>query len=317
MTDEPQPPGPVTADVPAEPGVRRPARHRAGPPHLSGDLPTMFDSGPAFGTVMRGYDRLQVDNYVAWAENELRAAQRLTTELVTRLAASEGEAQRARELVAGAARDRDLVVLADRVTELLRLAAQEAEASAQSAVDDAAEAEDVIANAREEAEVIIRRARQLEARAAARLQAAERRLADARTAEERTRSRVQAMLQDASDEQDRLQEDATARLAQTQQEVQELQLRRHRAAELLRQLSGRVDAALAALTEQPAAGYAFSANRAASPPGAAVPDRSGTNHSGTNHSGDHRSGDHRSGDDQPDDDRTLPALQPVPRALSA
>jgi len=265
MTEERQPPEPGTADGPARSGDRPPGGRRSRQPRLSGDLPTMFDSGPTFVTAMRGYDRLQVDNYVSWAENELRAAQRLTTELLGRLAASEGELHRSRELMARSAQDRDLVTLSDRVADLLRLAVQESAASAEVAADDSAQAEELIAQAREEAEVIVRRARRLEARAAARLQAAERRVAEARTAEEEARSRAQEILQEATDEQQRLREAAQARLAQTAQELRDLQQRRSRARELLRQLTGRVDEVLAAIGEEPASGFAFSGNRAGTP----------------------------------------------------
>jgi hypothetical protein len=47
----------------------RPARPPL--PNLTGDLDSMLGSEPAFRTQVRGYDRLQVDNYVTWAEAEL------------------------------------------------------------------------------------------------------------------------------------------------------------------------------------------------------------------------------------------------------
>jgi cell division septum initiation protein DivIVA len=247
-------------------------------PALSGDLPTVMDAGPAFATAMRGYDRLQVDNYVGWAENELRAAQRVITELVDRLGANEGELHRARQLVAQSARDRDLVRLSDRVADLLRLAAQEAAATTERTAADATEAADVVAHAREEAEVIVRRARRLEARAAARVQAAERRLAEARRAEEETRSRVQAMLQEAADEQERLEAAAAARLAQTERELAELQHRGHRARQFLRQLTYQVDGVLAVLDDEPQAGFSFTGNRAAVPPPAPGTGRASDRH---------------------------------------
>jgi cell division septum initiation protein DivIVA len=245
---------------------QQPERGQPEQPTLVGDLPTVLEVGPAFATAMRGYDRMQVDNYVGWAENELRASQRLTTELLERLTASESELHRARQLLARSERDRDLVRLSDRVADLLRLAAQEAAANADATAHDTAQAEDVVAKGREEAEVVIRRARALEARAAARLQDAERRLGEARTVEEETRSRVRTMLQDASDERERLEEAAAARRVEAEQELRDLQRRRYRARELLRQLTARVDEVLATLSgEEPPAGYSFSANRAGSP----------------------------------------------------
>jgi cell division septum initiation protein DivIVA len=112
---------------------QQPERGQPEQPTLVGDLPTVLEVGPAFATAMRGYDRMQVDNYVGWAENELRASQRLTTELLERLTASESELHRARQLLARSERDRDLVRLSDRVADLLRLAAQEAAANADGA----------------------------------------------------------------------------------------------------------------------------------------------------------------------------------------
>jgi cell division septum initiation protein DivIVA len=231
--------------------------------------------GPAFATAVRGYDRLQVDNYVAWAEDELRLAQRVTAELVDRLAVSEAAAHRARQLVAASPRDRTLELLTDRVAGMLRLAAQEAAASAQATATDAARAQDVLTHAQEEAEVVVRRARRLEAQAAARLEEAERRCSESRAVEERTRDRVQAMLKDATEEQERLEAAAAARLAQAQRQLEELQSRGHRARQLLRQLTGQVDAAIAALADEAPAPYAFRGNRAgpsqAAPPPVPVP----------------------------------------------
>jgi chromosome segregation ATPase len=276
MTDDGQPTQRGTPDLPAPPGPGRLAPRRTRQPHLSGDLPTILDSGPAFAGAMRGYDRLQVDNYVAWAESELRAAQRVTTELVARLAANEGELHRARQLMAQSAEDRDLVRLSDRVADLLRMAVQEAAVSAEATAADAERAEDVVASARQEAEVIIRRARRLEARAAARLQAAERRIAEAQAAEEETRTAVQAMLQEAAEEQERLEAAATARLTQAEQELHQLQQLRHRARQFLRQLTCQVDATLAVLGDEPTTEFSFTGNRAATPPDAPVVDPAAT-----------------------------------------
>jgi colicin import membrane protein len=258
---EPGPPGPP--ELSPAPGSRGPRHRRSGQPHLTGDLPTMLESGPSFATAMRGYDRLQVDNYVEWAENEMRAAQRVITELVDRLAANEGELRHSRQVMARSAEDRELVVLADRVAGLLRLAAQEAAASAELTAHDAGQAEDVVANAREEAELVLRRARRMEARAATRLQEAERRLGEARAEEERTRTRVQQMLHAAADEQERIEVAAAARRTQLERDLQDLQQRRQRAQHLVGQLAHQLDTALAALGDEPA-GFVFSANRALS-----------------------------------------------------
>ena len=40
----------------------------SGLPNLQGDLDELMDHRPVFRTRIQGYDRLQVDNYAAWAE---------------------------------------------------------------------------------------------------------------------------------------------------------------------------------------------------------------------------------------------------------
>src|SRR3954447_5472949 len=106
MTEQQQPQQPATPDLPAAPGAGRHSPRQPDRPHLSGDLPRMLDSSLAFATVLRGYGRLQVDNYVAWTERELYAAHRITDERVSRLAASEANLQRARQLLAQSEQDR-------------------------------------------------------------------------------------------------------------------------------------------------------------------------------------------------------------------
>lgn len=171
MTVQQVPAGtPAEVDLPVMVGPGRPPAPQRGRPNLSGDLIAMLDSGPAFATVLRGYDRLQVDNYVDRAETELRAAEGITTKLVTRLAASEADLQRARQLLAQSEQDRDLVALSDRVAGLLRLAAEEATAATAA---EATQADGIVAQALEKADLILRRAPQREACAAARLEAAQ------------------------------------------------------------------------------------------------------------------------------------------------
>jgi hypothetical protein len=222
----------------------------------------MLDSGPVFARALHGYDRLQVDNYVAWAESELRAAERINAELMRRLTASEVESLRARQLLAQSPEDRHLARIADRVTELLGLAAQEAAAHAQATAADAEQSREVVTSAYQEAEVVVRRARRLEAQAAARLQEAERRLAEARRTEEETRSAVQDMLAAAAEEQERLESAAEARLAHARWELAELRRRAH---QIRRGLTGQLDAALAVLADEPVPGFSFTANLAGPP----------------------------------------------------
>jgi len=42
--------------------------------NLSGDFDELLSTRPVFRTRVHGYDKLQVDNYVSWAEDELAAA---------------------------------------------------------------------------------------------------------------------------------------------------------------------------------------------------------------------------------------------------
>lgn len=268
MTVQQPPSTPAEARPSAVQAAGRPSLLQRGRPNLSGDLTAMLESGPAFATVLRGYDRLQVDNYIAWAETELRAADRVTAELMRRLAASEAELYRARQLLAQCGQDRDLAGLSDRVADLLRLAAQEAAALTAA---DAARAEGILGGAAEQADLIIRRARQREARAAARLEAAERRHAEADAAVEAARAQVWAMLHEAAEERDRLEAQTAARVAQAEQQLAELHSRQEHVRQLLRRLAGQVDAALGVLAGEQPARFSFRANGAAAPEDAQVP----------------------------------------------
>src|SRR3954447_24901564 len=60
--------------------VALPAQLRARP-DVAGALDGLLSSAPVFRAKARGYDRMQVDNYVAWAEAELLAARRENDDL--------------------------------------------------------------------------------------------------------------------------------------------------------------------------------------------------------------------------------------------
>ena len=53
-------------------------------PAYSGDLAGLLDTRPVFRPRVNGYDRLQVDNYVTWAEEEHAAARRAGDHLLDR-----------------------------------------------------------------------------------------------------------------------------------------------------------------------------------------------------------------------------------------
>ena len=61
------------------------------PLNLSGDLDELLDTRPVFRVRMHGYDRLQVENYVSWAEDEIEATRRAGDHLLKRFAACAAE----------------------------------------------------------------------------------------------------------------------------------------------------------------------------------------------------------------------------------
>src|SRR3954471_24706933 len=99
-----------------------------GLPNLEGDIDEMIDVRPVFRARMHGYDRLEVDNYTAWAERELLAAWRQADHLLSRFGECSVELELSRRLLAEAARGRDPFPISDRLQEMLRLAADEAAA---------------------------------------------------------------------------------------------------------------------------------------------------------------------------------------------
>ncbi|MCF6733673.1 DivIVA domain-containing protein [Blastococcus sp. KM273129] len=281
----------VQASVSAAPS---PSSQR-GRPNLSGDLRSMLESGPAFTSALRGYDRLQVDNYVAWAEHELLASRRAISELVKRLGSREAELQRAQQVLAQSPQSRELTALSDRVAEMLRLAAEEADAARAAG---AAEAADIVAQAHVEADLIKRRAQQLEAEAATRFDEAERLRADAKASMERALVNAERVRQQAAAERQRLDEQAAqdrarvaaaaaqqlaaeeersreareaaeaqaaARVADAEQRLELLLGRQEGVREFLRLLTNQLDEALRLVADDPARAFSFSANIAAEP----------------------------------------------------
>ncbi|HEY0401834.1 MAG TPA: hypothetical protein VGD09_07435, partial [Blastococcus sp.] len=53
-------------------------------PNFTGDLGELLGLRPVFRTRLHGYDRLQVDNYAAWAETELATVRREVDHLLVR-----------------------------------------------------------------------------------------------------------------------------------------------------------------------------------------------------------------------------------------
>ena len=127
-------------------------------PGGSGDLDALLEPRPLFRTALRGYDRLQVDNYVAWAETELLAVRRANDELLSRYGACSAELEISRRLLACSPAGREQVRTSERVGEIRRLAADEA---ARLAEAGAADGDRLRAEARAEADALLRRAREV------------------------------------------------------------------------------------------------------------------------------------------------------------
>ena len=226
-------------------------------PRLSGDLAGMVGTGPVFRAAVRGYDRLEVDNYVAWAEGELATAQREREHLLDRVVACAADLAISRRLLAERPAARALV--SDRVAEVLRLAEQQA-AQVLDAAD--AEAARVVADARLEADARLRKAREIKemaADAADDLRAvAQQDRAEAAALLDHAASRAEDLLREAREEcerlaaeareeRDRLAAEAARERDRLAAEVADLQRQRDTARAVLRGLTDRVGEALLAV----------------------------------------------------------------------
>jgi cell division septum initiation protein DivIVA len=234
---------------------RQPSRRSA--------MDALLETGPGFPTAMRGYDRMHVDNYVAWAEGELLAARRETEDLLTRYGRCSAELEISRRLLAQSPEGQDMTLVSERIGTMLRLAADEAAALTAAG---AAEADELLAEARLDADARLRKAQEIKQLAVAtsdRLRedaermhaeaAAELEQARAQAAAELERARVEAEgITRALEREHREREEASARAAAEQvaalrAEIQDLQRQRGRARESLRHLTAQLDEALDAL----------------------------------------------------------------------
>ena len=143
--------GTGTAEPPSPPPERT-GRHSAG------DLDALLEPRPLFRGALRGYDRVQVDNYVAWVETELLAVRRANDDLLSRYGACSAELEISRRLLACSPAGREQVRTSERVGEILRLAADEAARLTEAGADDG---DRIRAVARAEADALLRRARQV------------------------------------------------------------------------------------------------------------------------------------------------------------
>jgi hypothetical protein len=225
-------------------------------PNLAGDLDELLGVRPLFRTRLHGYDRLQVDNYSAWAETELSTLRREVDDLIVRYGSCSAELEIARRLLADAHRGRGVFPVSERVQGMLLLASDEAAALTEAG---AQEAERLLGEARTEADARLRKAREVKETAVAAadgLKDQARRLrADAAALLESARTQAGELLREAAAERERLAVEAArerdraaavaaARLADVQAEVDDLWRQRDQAWQALRGLTDRIGEAL-------------------------------------------------------------------------
>jgi cell division septum initiation protein DivIVA len=190
-------------------------------------LDDLLDRRPCFRKRRRGYDRAQVDGYVAWAEGELEAARRQCDYLLARYGAAAA--------ALAAVRDRPAPSItgpvSERLGEMLRLASEEAEAVATAGVQ---EAHRIVTEARQDADARLAKVGEIVAAASAR----------ARTIEDDAREEADRMLRRAANERAAADAEAAARLAAVQAEVDDLRSQRDEARESLHRLTAQIGQAL-------------------------------------------------------------------------
>lgn len=183
--------------------VRRGAADRAST--FTGPLDSLLGSAPIFRSKVRGYDPVEVDAYVSWAESELGSVRREVDDLLARFGACSAELEISRRLLAEGSRNRVVFPVSDRVQEMLQLAAEEAAALTEAG---AREAERLVAEARSEADARLRKAheiKQMAVRAADELgEQAQRQRAEAQDLLDRARADGAELLRAAAEERDRL-----------------------------------------------------------------------------------------------------------------
>jgi cell division septum initiation protein DivIVA len=225
-------------------------------PNPRGDLDEMIGHRPVFRTRMQGYDRLEVDNYTAWAEGELIALHRQVDNLLSRYGECSAQLEISRRLLADAPPGREAFPVSQRVKDMLRLAEDEAAAITEAA---AQEADRLVAEARTEADGRLRKAHEIKEMAIAAgdeiLEQARRDREAAAAVIEDARTQAEQILREAAEEQERLtalaQQEreeaaaaAAARLADVQAEVDDLHTQRDHARQSLRDLTDRIGEAL-------------------------------------------------------------------------
>jgi cell division septum initiation protein DivIVA len=242
----------------------------ASKPNFTGDLDELLGLRPVFRSRPRGYDRLQVDNYAAWAESELATARRQIDHLLSRFGACSAELEISRRMLAEAPRGREVYPVSERVEEMMRLASEEAAALTEAG---AREAEQILAEARTEADARLRKAHEIKEMAVVSadelLEHARRERAVAAEQVEQARAEAADILRAAALERQRLDDEAaearrrlddeaaqarqradraaTEHLLAVQQQVDDVRRQRDEARQSLRRLTDQIGQAIQAV----------------------------------------------------------------------
>lgn len=222
-------------------------------PDVAGALDGLLTTDPVFRTAVRGYDRLQVDNYVAWAEAEIAAARRETDDLMGRYGQASAELEISRRLLAQSPGGQEMTFVSERMGRMLQMAADEASEITASA---SADADRMLAETRADADARLRKAHEIKQVAVVtgdRIRQEAEELRAAAAAElERARQQAEQYRREAAAQVRREAQIAAAaaqaQLAVLQEEVQELRRRREQAREHLLRLNDQVGQAIDALT---------------------------------------------------------------------
>jgi cell division septum initiation protein DivIVA len=213
---------------------------------------------PAFRVRLHGYDRLQVDNYVARTEWELRSTRRHADHLLDRFGSCSAELEICRRSSARTSREQQVGSASESIAEILRLAADEATQMVDTAGE---EADRLLAEARLEAEARLGKAHAIKEMAVSAgeelHEQARRDRTEAAALLDRARGDAEELLRDAREERNRLEAEATAaqdrtqaalaRLAAVQEELVDLQRQRDEARSSLRRLTDQIGQVLQAV----------------------------------------------------------------------
>jgi colicin import membrane protein len=192
-------------------------------PRFPGQLGVLLETAPIFRRKLLGYERVQVDSYVAWAEEEMRTQRRATDELVTRFRAVSAELEWAHRWGSTSVEARPVVDAAEQAGRLLAAAADQA---AELVAAGAAAADHLVTEADKESAARLDRVREIRTRVlgwcASQRHEAEADRAEARKVLTEARAGAQRLLGNAA--QLRADEDraAEARRAQAASEAAEL-----------------------------------------------------------------------------------------------